>query len=472
MEPVPNYTMAVRAPDWSLGGVAPPPEVAWAARVQTLGLQAQGLGPAAVSAVGATLRIPIQSPSNAAAAYASGLARGGRRVDARRDPTASRQELVCVAEFCEWLGSLPYEWGRNAHTAVPEDIVAFFEAHWVALHGRTGQAREASASGVKGALLHLEHYFDALGRTGDWRPHSLTGNPCRSPPVRGWLKGYKREQWKDGVRPVAATPMSHEAAQLMVSTAGNSRALAPAAAARPRAPPAPEVVAAVEARDRTMVLYLHETGQRAREGSRLRWCDLNPSPLGWSDDGPPPSVVVSPNGSKTKQQRNCGNFTLWSVARPGAQVRPSEFLSLVPALMRANTAAGFPPRAEGPVFLKTTGAGYRLTGDAATYAVARRIVQQRAAYCGLASEVFTGHSARRGRFQEDQDEGIAPEVTRARFMDVCYATYALYTNRMRPLRRRVDDTPPAPAVAPTPRPAPEVGADGVVSRAWAWLVGA
>jgi hypothetical protein len=142
--------------------------------------------------------------SEAAQAYYAGLDQGGARVDFRRDDGASRQELVVVAEFGAWLQHLPIWWDRNLYTAVPEDIVSYVESHWVHHHGRTyvGDASEpvASASGAKHVLLDLEHYFAALGRSGDWNVSLLSGNPCRSFVVKQWLRGYKRFQRVAGVR--------------------------------------------------------------------------------------------------------------------------------------------------------------------------------------------------------------------------------------------------------------------------------
>ena len=344
------------------------------------------------------------------------------------------------------------------------------------LHGRTlaGDSVDAvaSASGVKGALLHLEHYFNALGRSGEW--YAPYGNPCRSPAVRDWRAGYKHEHWLDGVRPIAATPMTDDMVQLLVTipagevTGGADTAPPPGLYRRPKKLPCLEVRTAHDTRDRALVHYLFEMGQRPGEGARLRFCDIQPSPLTWGTDGVPQSVLVKPNGIKTCQQRNAGQATLWSVDRPGQQVRASEFLWMLPALMRANAAAGFPPRPEGHVFLQLTGGGYKFTDKAATYAVVARVVKLRAATCGLAHVVLTGHSSRRGHIQQDEDEGVAADVTRARLLGISAQTYKLYADKTRPTRRLA--APVGAAVGPSVViPSAPGGVTGLVHRTLAWF---
>jgi hypothetical protein len=476
MEPIQYPSPFASSPDCHPVSASPPLAVSWAEGVTALSLEAQGLGPAALAAAGSPLISP-STPSAAAAAYLSGLARGGQRADARRSSAASRQEFVVVSEFSAWLRQLPPSWGRCSATVVPGDLVAYFESHWVGLHGRTlvGPSTDpvASASGVKGALLCLEHYFNAIGRSGDWFP-PYGGNPCRSPQVRDWLAGYRREHWVDGVRPTAATPMTHAMVELMVTIpvgtviGGADTAPPPGRAQRPRKLPSPEVREAHHRRDCAMVHYLFESGQRAGEGSRLRWCDIEPSPLTWGRDGVPESVVLRPNGIKTCQQRNAGQATLWSVARPAEQTRASEFLWMLPALMAASAAAGVPPQADGPVFLQLSGAGYKLSPKPATYAVAKRIVAQRAAHCGLAQQVLTGHSSRRGRIQEDDDFDLADGVTQSRLLGICSQTLKLYRSRTRPTRC-LEATVVPDLVPLAPAPSPPAGVAGLVRRTFAWF---
>lgn len=232
----------------------------WAAAVHAQGLAVQGLGHSAV--YGAMPQTFATIPStDAARAYHTGLAQGGARIDGRRSNSASRQELAGVAELCAWLAHLPREWGRNAYTVVPEDLVAYMESHWVTNHGRThvgdSPGPMASASGAKGHLLNLEHYFSALGRVGEWNPTTLNGNPCRSHLVISWRRGYKRSQWLAGVRPIAATPVTH--AHIPLLTSGNQPST--------ESPPPGSVQHATRVRDDALIFYLHEAGQRAGEVS-------------------------------------------------------------------------------------------------------------------------------------------------------------------------------------------------------------
>lgn len=244
--------------------------VEWATSAQAMGLVAQGLGLDTIRGVMPHAFTSI-GPAAAADAYTVGLLRGGARVDKRRDSGASRGELLLVAEFDAWLRHLPACWGRNLCTAVPEDIIAFMESHWVLHHGRTyvGQCPTptASHSGAKGALLDLEHYFNALGRTGDWDTAFLSGNPCRSNFVQTWRKGYKRELWVAGVRPIAATPAT--GAHIGMLTTAAPHVAAPKVPRRgPAACGAPSpgsVQHAMHLRDDTLLFYLNEAGQRAGE---------------------------------------------------------------------------------------------------------------------------------------------------------------------------------------------------------------
>ena len=232
----------------------------WAAAVHAQGLMAQGLGHSAIHGALPQTFINI-SPSDAARAYHTGLAQGGVRIDGRRDSSASRQELAGIAELTAWLAHLPREWGRDVYTVVPEDLVAYMESHWVVRHGRTyvGDNPDpvASASGAKGHLLNVEHYFNALGRVGKWDPTTLRGNPCRSHLVVSWRRGYKRNQWLAGVRPVAATPVTRAHVPLLTQTGD--------APANQR--PTGSVQHATRIRDDALIYYLHEAGQRAGEVS-------------------------------------------------------------------------------------------------------------------------------------------------------------------------------------------------------------
>ena len=109
---------------------------------------------------------------------------------------------------------------------------------------------------AKHVLLDLEHYFAALGRSGDWNVSLLSGNPCRSFMVKQWLRGYKRFQRVAGVRAVAATPATGVHVGMMTS---------PAAKAGGRVPLPGSVQQATERRDDSLLFYLNEAGQRAGE---------------------------------------------------------------------------------------------------------------------------------------------------------------------------------------------------------------
>ena len=136
--------------------------------------------------------------------------------------------------------------------------------------------------------------------------------------------------------------------------------------------------------------------------------------------------------------------------------------------MQANAAAGFPPQPESHVFLQLTGGGYKLTDKAATYAVVARVVKLRAATCGLAHMVLTGHRSRRGHIQQDKDEGLAADVTCARLLGISAQTYSLYADKTRPTRRLA--APVGAAAGPSVViPSHPGGVTGLVHRTLTWF---
>jgi hypothetical protein len=143
---------------------------------------------------------------------------------------------------------------------------------------------------------------------------------------------------------------------------------------------------------------------------------------------------VAPNGHKTCQERHCGKFTLWLEARAGEQPAPSRFIPAIRGLLQAIRAAGREPTPESPVFLKTQGAGHRLTFEPATCGVVVSVLKKRSAAVALGPKMFTGHSLRRGRMQDDQDADVDPAVTQARALGIGDGTYQLYTDRTRRTR--------------------------------------
>lgn len=183
----------------------------------------------------------------------------------------------------------------------------------------------------------------------------------------------------------------------------------------------------------------------------------------WGEEGGvvPVSLLVAPNGHKTCQERHCGTFTLWTQQRGEEQLEPSRFIPLLPKLMQAYRAAGRHLHPSSPVFLKSTGAGRRLTDQPSTNAVVAGVLKKRSAAAALDEEHFTGHSFRRGRMQDDQDAGVTPAVTQARALGIGMGTYRLYTDRNRPTRRIV---PPGPTASP-PIAAPPLAPPSLFTRA-------
>ena len=400
--------------------------------------------------MGASTHVPSVYPStaHAAAGYFAASTSGGRRIASRRAPGSSRQELVCVAEFGSWLNELPPSWGRSLGTAVPEDIISYMDGHWVHRHGRTlagdSSTPTSSFSGAKGCLLHLEHYFDLIGRSGEWQPFSGLGNPCRSVYVRLWRCGYERHLWGEGVRPHAALP----------ALRSDIDALVPALLATDEVPTVDAdlessderraaVAHAIRQRNAALVLYNHASSQRGGEGARLRWTDLSPSPLEWTVDrslveggGRPvlPLTIVSPNGHKTAQRRKCGSFTIDPTDPSPSAGAGRRFLGLLSGLLAAYSAAGYDPSPYEFIFPQCAPGHRGLLGrKPLTAAGLRQILKRvRDTRGGEAVPRFTAHSFRRGRMIQDARDGVDPLVTRSRALGITSATYSLYTDETRP----------------------------------------
>ena len=256
----------------------------WASAVRSYGAGAQGFGPASTPCVvpaSAHFLTPIGATA-AAAEYFAGLKSASERIAMRHNSNTCRQEHVFIGEFADWLGRLPPAWGRSLDTIVPEGILAFMDGYWVRHHGRTvvpsDDSLRSSYSGAKGALLHLEHYLELIGRGGEWDPPSGRGDPCRSFLVRQWRPAYERTLWRAGVRPVAATPlMAGDAARLAAACVASPTSLevVPHGGATCVSLRRAAVTHAVRTRNAMMVHYNHESGQR---GGEVRCPDLTPRP--------------------------------------------------------------------------------------------------------------------------------------------------------------------------------------------------
>ena len=254
----------------------------WASAVRMYGAGAQGFGPASTPSVvpASALFLHPSGATAAAAEYFAGLKSASERIAMRHGLGTCRQEQVFIGEFADWLSQLPPAWGRSLSTVVPEDILSFMDGHWVRRHGRTAvpgdESLRSSYSGAKGALLHLEHYLEIIGRGGEWDPFSGRGNPCRSFLVRQWRPAYERTLWRAGVRPVAATPlMVGDVCKLAAACVAGSTALEviPHDSAAGSLVSRAAVTHAVRARNAMMVYYNHESGQR---GGEVRYCAESP----------------------------------------------------------------------------------------------------------------------------------------------------------------------------------------------------
>ena len=303
--------------------------------------------------------------------YATGLARAGERIQRRHSNAQERSQFVVVQELQTFLACLPASQARKVHTATPEDIVVFFEVHYLAAHGRT-QVSDGSVmpafSTVSNALSALTNHFALLGRTGEWSP-PCTGNPCQATYVRQWRVSYERFLWGEDVAPIAAAPISTwmvrgvlrgldaTAVVLDITTLaarGGRDLLSPLIAQR----------------DAAVVAYLHASWQRGGEGGRLRLCDLHPTPDTWFSEGDfrgdlqlPTTVVISPNGTKGCQRRRAGSLTVETMGED-PQLCCVRRIAL---LLKTYHSLGQSTAATSSVFRACTPGGHRLTEAPMSY---------------------------------------------------------------------------------------------------------
>ena len=173
-------------------------------------------------------------------------------------------------------------------------------------------------STIKAVLTQLQHVFTRYGRVGSWDPLGLTGNPCLSAEIDQYRTGYQRMLWNNGVEPVAAHPLTEDKIHALVASLDKklSGLSADQDTFAPGQPTSMKYL--LIERDIVLYLYLWASYQRGSEGARLRPCDIK-RPAGHpAFEVRAGSVVptysypldVHPNGTKSRQRRNCGSFTL------------------------------------------------------------------------------------------------------------------------------------------------------------------
>lgn len=191
---------------------------------------------------------------------------------ARVDKTQQDRQRY-FAEFLSDLRRFPPAMGLTELTVGPEYILAWLEKEFIPRH--VAQCRTllpdgskvCSASLISSVLSHLSTSFEeVIGRRGPYvAAQPSVGNPCDSPIISLYRKGYKKALVEQGVVELGAIPM----------TAGKVQQLVQGCRAR-AASSQDSRIQLVYRRDALLWLYLWQSWQRGREAgqltcSRLRW---------------------------------------------------------------------------------------------------------------------------------------------------------------------------------------------------------
>eukprot|EP00798_Chlamydomonas_sp_ICE-L_P004269 gene4269-biopygen21992 len=222
------------------------------------------------------------------ALYQDGLSRAAQVTDHSVVASTLAKRYAVGQAIEAWLARLPPPFPQSLLAARPEDVLCFMQQHWVLHHGRSVVAGVdhpvASPQGVAGSLSHLSTLFDTLGRSGPYNALTGTGNPCDSPAVRAYKRGYQQVLWQAGYQEVAAVPMVE------------SKVLALMAYLHQLARTAHTVVKAISFfRDALLVEHAWLTAYRGKEGGMLCLPDLHHADLTpIFPDGYSPGVGIVP----------------------------------------------------------------------------------------------------------------------------------------------------------------------------------
>ena len=353
------------------------------------------------------------------------------RIGAGRPAGSQRAQASAVMELQQWLIHGRGE-GSTEHTCSPYHVLDFMENDWVTRHGNTPHAdgrTVSSFSYTKSTLSLLRDHFESIGRVGEWTQYAPTGNPCLSWAVRRWRKGYEKAEWKEGIEPTMAFPLTRAKLEVLLDRLGDS-IQRPDGAARGRAMRIPLLH-----RDRAMYAYLYASHQRGGEGSRVRDVDISPAPRDWALEEVPACVRVCPNGTKVSQRRQAGEIRLDDEAQPGKYC----WKALLMQLKAESAALGVPIPDGGPLFLKSDVSQRGWGKTALTGPAALRRLQGSLKEYGL-WEGETMHSFRSGAIQDDRTRGVAATDSMAKSLIATKRVYEGYASTCRPTKqRRIDE---------------------------------
>ena len=147
-------------------------------------------------------------PGLCQATYIVGLAQANAFQAQSVAPKTLKIRQQHARELADWLQST--QTGRTLQTCLPEDVLVYFTTAWLPAHAgsatATGQ-KIAAPSSLSSVRSSLSTEFEQLGRTGEWNPATLHGNPMLSNQLRRMTKGYKAQASQQGFQVRAAEPI-------------------------------------------------------------------------------------------------------------------------------------------------------------------------------------------------------------------------------------------------------------------------
>ncbi len=165
---------------------------------------------------GGGIPLPVRGVTSASeydSALASGLAIAG---DAWAPRTTAARDRAW-REFTGWVQASRLQSGSGLFAVSPNDVIVYFQAHWLPTHGAHGTLslggqRSVVPGYLDGTLSHLSTMFICIGRTQPWASLSDLSrcNPIASRVLQHFRLGYRRRCADAGYEPVAAVPWGQE----------------------------------------------------------------------------------------------------------------------------------------------------------------------------------------------------------------------------------------------------------------------
>ena len=98
---------------------------------------------------------------------------------------------------------------RDLRACMPEDLIVYMVSWWSLEHGgctAPDGSKYAAPVSVEALCSHLAVEFDKLGRSGDYCPANMLGNPVRSVQLQRFRQGYAKFAAEQGYQQVSALP--------------------------------------------------------------------------------------------------------------------------------------------------------------------------------------------------------------------------------------------------------------------------